>query len=148
MELGWDFGAILSSIFAIIISIFTWYETNRIGSYADIDLLYLELLKLGIEHPRFTNPNFTADYENSFEGDELNAYSIYAFISWNICETIFDRCGKVSELWDTWEPVITTENKIHRRWLDNPDNFHKFKEKFIDFINSTYPKEYDERSLT
>lgn len=129
---------------AVLVSILTWRRTSRIASYADIDSLYLELLKLGFAYPRFTEPNLTKDYKNRFKGDELLSYQIYAFISWNICETIYDRCGKGKDkdLWCTWEPVIVAENKVHRKWFDDPENFHKFKGEFKQYMNANYPKEY------
>lgn len=67
-------------------------------------------------------------YINSFSENEKIKYEIYAFISWNFCETIFDK-GDV-ELMKTWSVVIDTENSLHRKWFDNPENTNKFKESF------------------
>ena len=142
METSWDLGAIIGAAVAIIVSFYVLYRTTRISSYADLDLLYLEFLQVGIEHPRFTDPSLTKDYQNGFQGDEFRAYDVYAFMSWNICETIYDRCKGVKQLWHTWEPVIVAENRLHRRWFDNPDNFHKFKEEFREYIEASYPKDY------
>ncbi len=145
MEIGWDLTsgiAVAAAIVAIIISVYTWFRTQKIASYADIDLLYQQFLTLGTEHPRFRDPSFTSDYNNKFQEDELVAFSTFAFISWNICETIYDRCRAVKELWHTWEPIIVAENKLHRRWFDTLENFHKFKKEFREFVQASYPREY------
>jgi hypothetical protein len=131
--------AVLSGV-AISVSFYTFYKSKRERSYADIDCLYLELLKLGIQHPKFVNPKNTSNYKNAFKGDELSRYEIYAYISWNICETIYDRKDDI--LFETWKPVIVAENKLHRRWFDNPENHHKFKDRFRDYIQNNYPQDY------
>ena len=130
----------LTAGIAIIISLYTFNKSKREQSYADLDCLYLELLKLGIQYPKFVNPKSTLDYKNIFKDDELHRYETYAFISWNICETIYDRKDDV--LFETWKPVIVAENKLHRKWFDDPANYHKFKDRFRKYIQDNYPKEY------
>lgn len=127
---------------AIIVAVHSWQTTRHTASYADLDTLYLELLKVGLTYPRFTDPTLTKDYKNRFKGDELLSYKIYAFMSWNVCETIYDRCEKDKHLWCTWEPVIVAENNLHRRWFDDPENFHKFKKQFRQYIHANRTKEY------
>lgn len=139
MGIDIDVGSTIVALVAIIFSLLALYRTNKVASYADLDILYLEFLKLGMDNPRFTDTSLTKDYINRFSGDELLSYQIYAFISWNICETIYDRCCGKKALWQTWEPIIVTENQLHRRWFDNPDNFHKFKEEFRQYIKENYP---------
>ncbi len=91
--------------FALILSLYTYYYSKREKIYADLDDLYLELLKLGVQYPKFRNPKYTKNYKESFKNeDELIRYETYAFISWNICETIYDR--KDEALFETWKPVI------------------------------------------
>lgn len=126
---------------AIIISFYSFYKSKREKSYADLDNLYLELLKLGIQYPKFVNLKYTFNYKNAFkDDDELHRYETYAFISWNICETIYDRKDEV--LFETWKPVIVAENKLHRKWFDNPENYHKFKDRFREHIQNNFPQEY------
>jgi len=125
---------------AIIVSFYTFYKLKRERSYADIDCLYLELLKLGIQYPKFVDAKNTSNYKNAFKGEELPRYEIYAYISWNICETIYDRKDEI--LFETWKPVIVAENKLHRRWFDNPENHYKFKDRFRQYIQNNYPQEY------
>lgn len=142
MELTNDIIIAGASIIALIISFYTYLKTRVEVSYSDLDLLYLELLKLGIKYPKFVNPEYTKDYLNKFKDkDDLYRYNEYAYMSWNICETVTDRC-KDDFTMETWKPVIATENKLHRKWFDNPENFHKFKEKFRKYITTEFPKEY------
>lgn len=42
------------------------------------------------------------------------------------------------DLMKTWAVVIETENKLHRLWFDDPDNFGKFKTKFREFVVNNY----------
>ena len=142
MEVTIDVGAAVLAVTAIIFSAYSWRRTAGLSAYADIDGLYLELLKLGIEYPRFTDFKLTTDYENQFLGDEILRYNSYAFISWNICETIHDQAGKSKKVLDTWRPVVVAENKLHRKWFDNPDNFHRFKQDFRAHISLNYEKGY------
>ena len=130
---------ILSSI-AIIVSIWSFKVARRATLYSDIDGRYLELIKLGIANPKFVNPDLTKNYRENFSDDELLKYERYAFAAWNIVETIYDR-RKDEKLFKTWKPVIMEENRLHRRWLNDKENQHKFKNDFWKFIigNEDFP---------
>jgi len=103
-------------------------------SYADIDQMYFDILKIGIDHPDLRNPEKTCRYHELIK-DERIRYENYAYICWNLCETIFDRQSrqlrdiKVS---DTWMPVILEENRLHGVWFVH--NLRLFKKPFQDFI--------------
>jgi hypothetical protein len=122
---------------AILLYIILWYKDKSSNSYDIFDATYLDILKTGMENPSFRNPILTNDYINSFSENEKIKYEIYAFISWNFCETIFDK-GDV-ELMKTWSVVIDTENSLHRKWFDNPENTNKFKESFRLHIQNILP---------
>ncbi|RLF63624.1 MAG: hypothetical protein DRN33_03745 [Thermoplasmata archaeon] len=132
----------VSSGIAIVLSIYTYYLSKREKSYADLDSLYLKFLELGMRQPKFRNPEYTKNYKEMFKDDEdeLYRYDTYAFIAWNICETIYDR--KDEALFETWRPVIVAENKLHRKWFDDPENYHKFKDRFREYIHDNFPQEY------
>ena len=134
-----DIAVGISSCAALIISLYTYYASKRTQTYADLDTLYLELLKLGMEYPKFRNPKYTINYKNEFNEDDLYRYETYAFIAWNICETIYDR--KDEALFETWKPVIVAENKLHRKWFNDPKNQHKFKERFRVYIHNNFPED-------
>jgi hypothetical protein len=137
MELYQALALTLSSV-AFIFSLFAFFKTRRVTLYQDLDRLYLEVLKLAIEHPRFVNPNFTLNYQRSFKGEELLKYEAYAFIVWNVCETIADR-RKDKTLFRSWEPVLKAESERHRAWFDSGENRSKFKMEFRELIQKHYP---------
>lgn len=127
---------ILAAI-AILLYIIMWYKDKSSNSYDIFDATYLDILKIGMENPSFRNPILTNEYLNKFSDDEKIKYEIYAFITWNFCETIIDKGD--SELMETWHVVIETENSLHRKWFDNPENSNKFKESFILHIQNILP---------
>ncbi len=111
-------------------------ELRSAWAYRDLDFLYLEVLKLGIENPRFVDADLTNRYPIAFEGEERLRYEAYAFLTWNVCETIFDR--QIDEdLYQTWLPIIRVENKLHRRWFEAPENRLGFKEPFQQYIRQS-----------
>jgi hypothetical protein len=121
---------------AILLYIIIWYKDKSSSSYDVFDAMYLDILKTGMENPTFRNSDLTNSYLSSFSGDERIKYEIFAFISWNFCETIFDKGDK--ELMKTWSVVIDAENELHRKWFDNPENLKKYKESFRNFISENY----------
>jgi len=137
--------ALIFSSIAIVVSVLSFLKTRRVNLYQDIDRLYLEVLKLGMDEPDFLDEQKTRDYEDSFSADKLGKYNAYAFIVWNVLETIADRMNertffmKDKSLVETWEPVLRTESARHRAWFDNEDNADKFKTGFRCYIKRNYP---------
>ena len=129
---------------AILLYIILWYKDKSNNSYDIFDATYLDILKIGMENPSFRNPILTNDYLNSFSENEKIKYEIYAFITWNFCETIFDKGD--DELMKTWSVVIDIENSLHRKWFDNPENTKKFKESFRLSIQNNLPADFDKNS--
>ena len=129
--------ATILSALAILLYIILWNKDKSDNSYHVFDATYLDILKTGMENPSFRNPILTNDYANKFSEDEKIKYEIYAFITWNFCETIFDKGDVV--LMQTWFVVIETENNLHRKWFDNPENSNKFKESFRLYIQDNLP---------
>jgi hypothetical protein len=123
---------ILAAI-AILLYIIIWYKDKSNNSYEIFDATYLDILKTGMENPSFRNPELTNNYLIAFSDDEKIKYEIYAFISWNFCETIFDK--KDNELMKTWSVVLDIENGLHRKWFDNPENQIKFKKSFKNYVS-------------
>jgi hypothetical protein len=123
---------ILAAI-AILLYIIIWYKDKSNNSYEIFDATYLDILKTGMENPSFRNPELTNNYLIAFSGDEKIKYEIYAFISWNFCETIFDK--KDNDLMKTWSVVLEVENGLHRKWFDNPENQIKFKKSFKNYVS-------------
>jgi hypothetical protein len=132
---------VILSVAATVTTICVFFISRREKSYTDLDTLYLQLLKSAMEHPNFVNPSYTVDYDNMFKDENLWRYKTYAYIVWNICEAIYDRKHD-KKLFKTWEPVIVAENKLHRKWFDAPENYHKFKDSFREYIRDNLPQEY------
>jgi hypothetical protein len=123
--------AILAAI-AILLYIIFWYKEKTSTNYDIFDSLYLDLLKTGLEFPRFRNKNETIIYQEKFQGNELIQYDIYAYISWNFIETILDKGD--DNLMVTWLPAIKLEASLHEKWFFQPENQLKFKPLFVEQV--------------
>jgi hypothetical protein len=128
-------------ILTLFYSAWTFATTLRENYYAELDRVYFELLKIGLERPYLLASPPPADAAKAKE------YDAYAFMVWNFVETVVDRCERTSNrlLRETWYPVVATENAIHRAWFDLPENRSKFKERFRRFIETHYPVVVAER---
>ena len=125
--------AVVLSLLSLILAFRVQRRMRSLTLYSDIDRLYFELLKLGMEHPNFVNPQYTNDYQTSFSSDERAVYELYAFGAWNICETIVDR--KDDRLtYQSWEPVLALESSLHWKWFETGLNRNRFKASFQDFM--------------
>lgn len=127
------------SILALALSGYNYFRSRSMNMYQDLDRLYLDILKTALANPDFINPELTRDYQLKFQGDRKRQYDIYAFMVWNICETIYDRKSDKS-FYNTWECVIKRENKLHGSWFLQPENQQGFKPAFIHFIKEKFPK--------
>ena len=130
-----DAAAALGIVFTLFYSIWSFRTTLRDSYYAELDRVYFELLKLGLEHPDLL------DYPASRNPAKAREYDAYAFMVWNFVETVYDRCQGWTKrrLRETWYPVIAAENARHRDWFNLPENRRKFKEPFCRFIDAHYP---------
>lgn len=109
--------------------------THNHSSYSDLDKLYMDILKMGMENPKFRNPEYTCNYKWRFETEEeRQRYECYAYMVWNICETVHDKGENDPNIALTWNPIVVAENKLHRVWFDSPENWHKFKEPYHEYV--------------
>jgi hypothetical protein len=133
-------GSILAGVGAIIAysalrySITTFTKTLSVSNYTELDQMYFDLLKMAVEDPHLIDPDAARD------ADQQRKYDTYAFMVWNVMESVYDRCHGDPELCETWYPAIDTEERRHRKWFDDPINRPKFKEAFRRFIDERYPK--------
>jgi hypothetical protein len=125
----------LGIVLTLFYSAYSFKAALREGYYAELDRLYFELLKLGLERPylRYSAP--------STDPTKASEYETYAFMIWNFLETVVDRCDNSSSpsLRETWNPIVATESALHRAWFDLPANRRKFKDRFCTFIDTRYP---------
>jgi len=124
-------------------SVWSFKTTLRDAYYAEIDRVYFELLKIGLERPELLS------FPASPDPTKAREYGAYAFMVWNFVETIFDRCQGWSKrrLRETWYPIIASENALHRAWFEAPENRRRFKRRFVHFIEAQYPVSSETRPL-
>jgi hypothetical protein len=133
-------GAVLQGVAAIIAysalrySVTTFTKTLAVSNYTELDRMYFDLLRTAVDKPHLINPQAVRNDEQQRE------YDTYAFMVWNVMESIYDRCHGDDELCETWYPVIDTEELRHGNWLDDPKNQTKFKHRFCRFIEKRYKK--------
>lgn len=121
-------------MFTLFYSVWSFTRTLRDAYYAELDRMYFELLKIGLNRPELLSFPASPDPARATE------YGAYAFMVWNFIETIFDRCQGWSKrrLRETWYPIIDAENALHRGWFDLPVNRRRFKQRFVEFIEARY----------
>jgi hypothetical protein len=121
-------------VLTLFYSAWSFRTTLREGYYAELDRVYFELLKIGLERPYLRASLPPAEPVRASE------YEAYAFMVWNFLETVVDRCDGTSNpsLRETWYPIVATESALHRAWFDAPENRRKFKARFCRFIEERY----------
>jgi len=93
MEEFYDFITILVALSAVWISLYTFNKTSGFNKYQEVDEMYMNVLKIGIEYPSFRD----ISKNKNFHGYEKIKYQNYAFMVWNFCEILYDR--KFIEVW-------------------------------------------------
>ena len=128
-------------VFTLFYSVWSFKTTLRDAYYAEIDRVYFELLKIGLERPELLTYPMSPTSPTSPDRATASQYGAYAFMVWNFVETIFDRCQGWSKrrLRETWYPIIASENALHRQWFELPENRRRFKQRFVRFIEKQYP---------
>ena len=132
-------GPILASV-AVILAILLFKKNLDFQAYREIDSDYTDVLKMGMEKPFLRDKYLRdkasivcpTDESKKDIHDKEVAYNLYAFMVWNILETIYDR-DKINE---TWYPVIKYERSLHLEWFRENNNKKKFKKKFVEFIEN------------
>ncbi|HEV2991864.1 MAG TPA: hypothetical protein VG759_25735 [Candidatus Angelobacter sp.] len=120
-------------ILTLLYSLWSFTRSLRASYYAELDRMYFDLLKIAMDRP------YLLTFSASPNDQQRPEYEIYAFMVWNFLETVFDRCHQHKQLRDTWYPIISAENILHRKWFDDRANRTRFKQAFVAFIESRYP---------
>jgi hypothetical protein len=145
----------------------TFVLTRNVAFYASFDGLFQSVLQASLTNGAFRNPARTANYGASFDADQKAAYEAYAYMVFNVCETIADgldlyrTSGRsfldlleilfgwflpVSDhrkwLRRTWQPVLIAEKKLHGAWLDNQQSGVAFKPQFLELMKHIEKKKY------
>ena len=121
--------AILGAI-ALIYTIVGFRQSLKMTHYTTLDTMYITLLQMTLERPYLKTPNCLAD------DLQISQYDTYAYLLWNFLESIHDHCLEDKQLQATWYPSIRAESRLHRAWLDLPENQIKFKASFYQFIRA------------
>jgi hypothetical protein len=126
----------LGIVLTLFYSAYSFSTTLREGYYAELDRVYFEILKIGLERPYLRAQTPPTDPAKASE------YEAYAFMVWNFLETVVDRCDNTSNrgLRETWYPIVAVECALHRAWFEVRENRLKFKDRFCHFIDTRYPE--------
>lgn len=152
-------GGWIVSLFLVAVAIYTWVLTRNAAIYANFDTLYQKILDIGLDHPELRDPTKTANYKQHFKGDDRSRYETYAYMVFNVCETIADSLDLYSEgsnrilallesyfcpllpfiadregLKETWQPVLVFERDLHSNWLADQTGGVRFKETFLNLL--------------
>jgi hypothetical protein len=132
----YDAISILLSALAFFFSIYTFKKSWELNTYNDLDTLYNHTLEIPLlsHHPEFRDPDKTHRYKEAFSDRNLLAYETYAYIVWNVCETVYDTRREDK----TWYPIVDAERKLHSSWLFSQENSDKFKPEFIHFMKNDF----------
>lgn len=126
------------ALVSICISYYVYRTTRKDTSYLDIDKQYGELLKLGLNNPDLRDYGRTSMFYRLDANDIFKKkYNIYAYMCWNLVETIYDQQKDKKghfNISDSWIPVIFEENRLHYTWFKH--NIRLFKPEFQRFVTS------------
>lgn len=130
---------IVLSLFAVTVSLYTFRSQKNDTSYGDVDKQYLNLLEIALTDPRLRSYDATSRFYKLPPDDAFLArYNIYAYMCWNLIETIYDRqrdhSSRQFQLSETWVPVIIEENRLHYTWFKH--NLRLFKGDFQRFVTT------------
>jgi hypothetical protein len=124
----WTFVLSVMALLTLVFAAISFLKSLKESRYTEIDRMYFDLLKCALDKPHVNDLAATRTETQKKE------YEIYAFMVWNLMESIYDRCQYDKRLRATWYPVIDAENRLHRKWFDCLDNKHKFKDEFCRFV--------------
>jgi hypothetical protein len=128
--------AFIATLVAGIVSLRRFAQTLKNAHYAELDKLYFDIIKLGIDRPWLVEPHSAEARGNP------SAYGVYAFLMFNFLETIYDRVPGNDYLCRTWYPIIRHEYALHGDWLREGANKGRFKKEFITFLEAEKWKRY------
>ena len=121
---------------SVIASSLSTKKTLQNQLYADLDLMYQDILKIGLENPSFRDKYKTMNYKNIFEGEELIRYKTYAEMVWNFCEAVYDKADHDEMNKKTWNHVIIMEKERHLTWFEEEETKENYKDEFREYVMS------------
>ena len=115
-------------------SVRTFNKSVLLSHYGVLDDMYADLLKLAIEKPHLRTPSATRTTEQQQE------YEYYAHLAWCFVENVYDRSMLDKGILHSWFSAVEIETRLHRDWLDRPENSYMFKDEFHKYIAKTFPR--------
>jgi hypothetical protein len=132
---------ILLSISALIFSIITFLRTRSLEKYNFAEQQLNELLKISLEYPLFSDPDFTKNFSRQkvVLDPDYRKYDVYAMMIWNYLETLRDYYGNQKLISDKYpySGVVDYWVVLHSRWYHEPDN----RENYDDVFEKIFEKE-------
>lgn len=125
--------ATILAIGALVYSIRTFDKSVLLSHFSELDAMYSDLLRIAIDKPHLRTQGANRTPEQALE------YEYYAHMSWCFVESVYDRAKLDKKILPTWFSAIDIETRLHREWLDRPENAHKFKREFRKYIGDTFP---------
>ena len=130
-------------VFTLVLAIITYVSNSIWNYYRYLAELYYEILKIGLEHPEFLDPEKTRNYKDAWGSDPENffSYEAYAQICWAHAEDIY--AAKFSKIFarKLYAPSLEGYKKLHGVWLR--DNASMFPMKgFREFVISLKCRDY------
>ena len=125
---------LVTMVITVTVTLLTYRKAASFQAYNNVDQLYNDALETGIDHPQFRNPEYTDNYLKISDKKECLSYESYAYLIWNLIETVYDDNQNI----DTWTPMIETEVKLHKKWYLQKENQDKFKQRFRDEFKRDY----------
>lgn len=140
----WEMASWVFPALALFMAIIAYVGTSIWNSYRYLAEVYYEILKIGVEHPEFLDPEKTRKYKYVWGSDpeKFFSYGAYAQICWSHAEDIYD--AKFSEIFllrKLYAPTLGEYKKLHGVWLR--DNASMFPMKgFREFVISFKYRDY------
>lgn len=127
-------GGVIISMLALAWQAYSLRASFDEADYTELDRLYLEVLRMRVERPDLA-PAFDDRANAPGRGSEHDpaldavARDNYAFIVWNLIETIIDRCEKPGRNFSAWGPIVEYESGCYSHWLQG-ENLKRFRPGF------------------
>lgn len=136
--------SLVAALLALLVALYTWRHQSFATAYGDLDSLYFTLHQKAMDYPFVTDPNFTWNYKDQDDALKRLVYHRFAYQSWMVCESIYDRTRHSSSHFDTWEPVIYNEARLHLRWFLDEAQSKSYKKRFRDYIKKVYEPQMEQ----
>jgi hypothetical protein len=147
------------AVLGLIFGFPSWVLARNATLYASFDALYQQVLQLAVTYGHLRDPAKTQNYSTLPAGEKA-AYEAYAYMVFNVCETIADGLDfygrRKNPLMDgmerlvlfllpimadrkflqaTWRPTLIAEKQLHRTWLGDQTAGVRFKKEFLAFMD-------------